>query len=266
MSTTFGIIGGGKMAEAILRALLAKGALDRDDALIGEIDEQRGAWLKRELGVAVTLKPQAVMKGCDTVMLAVKPQDLDALLDMIGGDAAGHLMISIAAGKKLASIEGRLPGARVVRVMPNLAALEAASMNVFCMGQGVTAADRERVTAMLATCGEVLELPEEKFDAVTALSGSGPAFIAYFLQGLIEAGRRAGLGADEAAVLAVQTLRGTAALLASGRFTPETLIAAVSSKKGTTVAGLEVLAQTSLHEDLVHTLRAAADRSRELSQ
>ena len=153
-----------------------------------------------------------------------------------------------------------------MRVMPNIAALASASMNVFCAGEGVSQQDRSVVTALLASFGAVLELAEDQFDAVTALSGSGPAFVAYMLQAMADGAQDLGLPAQAAEQLAVQTFLGTARLLAEGRFEPDALIQAVSSAKGTTIAGMDVLTQTTLRADIARTLEAAARRSRELSQ
>ncbi|MDA0990622.1 MAG: NAD(P)-binding domain-containing protein, partial [Verrucomicrobia bacterium] len=121
-----GFIGGGKMAEAIVSSLLESGSVARNDVIVGEIDEARAADLQQRLGIAVTRKPEAVLAGCDTVFLCVKPQDLDGLMASIGQDVGDHLILSIAAGKRLETLAAGLPGARLVRVMPNIAAMAGA--------------------------------------------------------------------------------------------------------------------------------------------
>jgi pyrroline-5-carboxylate reductase len=259
-------IGGGKMAEAIMSALIRGGVVDIDDVAVSDVDGGRRRELHKSLGVHVTYDSRHVVHEGDVIFLAVKPQQLDEVLDGISNSSSGKLFISIAAGKRLASIASRLPGGRVVRVMPNLAALVAESMNVFCADAIVTESDRQTVNLLLESFGRVIELEEEHFDAVTALSGSGPAFICYILNAMAEGGQALGLNDEDARMLARQTLIGTAQLLASGLYEPESLIAAVSSERGTTVAGLDVLSKTTVGADLAKTLAAAAQRSRELSK
>ena len=262
-----GFIGGGKMAEAILAALVGSGTVPASRIVVSDVSPERLALLERDFGVTGVTDNRAVLERAAVIFLAVKPQQLDAVVaELAPAVRPAHLLISIAAGKRLAYFESRLPGARIVRVMPNLAALVAASMNVFCMGATCAAGDRDRVMGLLASFGAVLELDESRFDAVTAVSGSGPAFVAHFMQALIAGGVALGLSEVAAQTLAQQTLLGTAQLLSRGVFDPESLIRAVSSAKGTTVAGLEVLLLTTMTSDVLHTLQAAAARSRELSQ
>ena len=259
-------IGGGKMAEAIMSALLRSGVIDVDDLAVSDIDGRRRRELHESLGVHVTYDSRHVVHECDVIFLAVKPQQLDEVLDGIANSSSGKLFISIAAGKRLAAIASRLPGGRVVRVMPNLAALVAESMNVFCADAIVTESDRQTVNLLLESFGRVIELGEEHFDAVTALSGSGPAFICYILNAMAEGGQALGLNDEDARILARQTLFGTAKLLENDLYEPDSLIAAVSSARGTTEAGMEVLSKTTVTDDLARTLAAAAQRSRELSK
>lgn len=262
-----GFIGGGKMAEAIIGALAAPGTSDPASVIVSDISPERRAELARCAGVHVTADNAVVLARSRVVVLAVKPQQLDSLLaEMAPLVTEDHLLLSIAAGKRLAYFEARLPAGRVVRVMPNLAALVAASMNVFCLGGRCREGDRAVVSGLLSRFGKALELEESLFDAVTALSGSGPAFIAYWIESAVKGAMALGLAEADARLLALQTLHGTGRLLAEGKFTPEALIRAVSSAKGTTVAGLEVLTRTTLADDLQRTLAAAAARSRELSQ
>jgi pyrroline-5-carboxylate reductase len=209
----------------------------------------------------------AVIPGsAETLVLAVKPQQLDAVLTELASlITADHLVISIAAGKKLAGIESLLPSARVIRVMPNLACLVAEGMSVLCPGSKATPADIATATKLLSCFGKVLELPEEKFDAVTALSGSGPAFLTYLLNGLVAAGVEEGLTRQDALLLAEQTMLGTAKILIEKGTDPQELIQSVTSAKGTTAAGLAVMENSDILAVLRKTIGAAADRSKELS-
>lgn len=249
-----------------MSALLRSEVIDVDDLSVSDISGPRRRELHESLGVHVTYDNRHLVHEGDVVFLAVKPQQLDEVLDDISYSSSGTLFISIVAGKRLASIASRLPGGRVVRVMPNLAALVGESMNVFCAGAIVTEGDRQTVDLLLSSFGRVIELGEEHFDAVTALSGSGPAFICYLMNAMSAGAQELGLNAEDARMLAQQTLLGTARLLASGIFDPEALIKAVSSERGTTVAGMDVLTKTTVRADLAKTLAAAAQRSHDLSR
>lgn len=262
-----GFIGGGKMAEAAIAELVSSRVVAPRDIAVSDISEERRRLLKRRHDVVVLADNRMLLGMCEVVFLAVKPQNLDALLtDIAGAVTPGHLIISIAAGKRLAHIEALLPEGRVIRVMPNLAVSVSEGMSVFAMGTRVTAEDRRTAVSLLSAFGLVLELPEENFDAVTALSGSGPAFFAHLLLLMAEAGEQLGLARKDSLLLAEQTMLGTAILLTKAAMSPEDLIAAVSSEKGTTVAGMAVLRSSALAQIMRDALVAAARRSEELSR
>jgi pyrroline-5-carboxylate reductase len=254
------------MAEAIIRGIVSSGAVVADDVLVCDISEERCALLRDRYGVQVCAGNRELVDASDVVFLAVKPQDLAPVLEEIAASVTSeHLVISILAGKRLAGIAEALPAARLVRVMPNLPATVGEGISAYCMSADTTDADREVVQALLGSFGKGVELPEAQFDAVTAVSGSGPAFFAHFLALVIEAGGKLGLNPDDAAVLATQTMRGTAQLLSEQPITPAELVKAVCSRKGTTEAGMEQLSTPVLAGIVEATLQAAADRSRELS-
>ena len=263
-----GFLGAGKMAEAILASIVKSGLVDPWDVLACDKAEERRALMERLYGVIATDDAAETVKRCKVVVLAVKPQDLDALLRELRPALSGkHLLISIAAGKTLATLK-KAAGAnvRLVRVMPNLALMVQEGMSVFCAAKTASAADKRLVEKIFGGAGAVLELPERHFDAVTALSGSGPAFFAYVLQALIDGARRLKLPESAARLLAEQTLVGTGMYLQNtGRDAAE-FIRAVASPKGTTAAGLAVLEASPVREVLAQTLAAAAARSAELSQ
>ncbi len=261
-----GFIGGGKMAGAIISDMVRSRIVNPHDIFVCDVSEERRRVLKRRHGVNVYADNSMLLGATDIVFLAVKPQNQDEVLNEISSFVTReHLIISIAAGRKIEHIESLLPDIRVVRVMPNLAAMISEGMSVFCMGNHATVDDRKKVITLLSCFGQVLELPESKFDAVTALSGSGPAFFAHFLALMIDAGEQLGLERKAASLLAEQTMLGTAMLFAKGEFGAEDLIQAVSSAKGTTVAGMEVLKKSGLEQAICDTLSAAAKRSAELS-
>ena len=262
-----GFVGCGKMGEAIMASLIRSRAVRPCEVFVSDAKASRRRALSRRYKVNVSANNAIVASRAQTVFLAVKPQELNAVLDDISAAVTGrHLVISIAAGRRLSSIESRLPRARAVRVMPNLPALVSEGMSVFCAGSRATAADRKRTVRLLSCFGRVLELPESHFDTVTALSGSGPAFFAYVLDAVVRAAVGQGLARKQAKLLAEQTMLGTAKLLMQQHIDPLDLVRAVASPKGTTEAGLKVLEPSSVAKVLERTIAAAAVRSRELSR
>ena len=262
-----GFIGSGKMAEAIIAALIDRGAVEAPAILASDVSAERRAHMERRYGIRATGCNTEVVGPARVVFLAVKPQQLDDVLrELAPHVSAEHLVISIAAGRRTAHVESRLPRGRVIRVMPNIACLVGAGMSVLTRGSRAGAGDAEVVRNLLRSCGEVVELPEECFDAVTALSGSGPAFFAYLLDRLVDGAVAEGLPRADALILAEQTMLGTARLLIEHKMAPAELADAVTSAKGTTAEGRKILETATVAEILRQTIRAAAGRSRELSQ
>lgn len=262
-----GFVGAGKMAEAVMGGLIARQCFRPEMVVASDVDAAHLAALGHRLGIRVAASNTEVVNIAELCCLAVKPQQLDAVLDEIAPAVSDrHLMVSIAAGKSTAGIEARLPRGRVVRVMPNIACLVGEGMNVFTRGSRATDADAAGVRKILECVGRALELPESMFDAVTALGGSGPAFYAYLLEGLAAGAVKEGLPAAAALHIAAQAMAGTARLLLENRFSPAELAAAVTSAKGTTAAGREILETPAMADILVRTVQAAARRSRELSR
>lgn len=262
-----GLIGAGKMAEAMIRGFLAGRICRPPDIMASEVSAGRRRQLKTRLGIQVVTDGHAVVEHARTLLLAVKPQDLGPALEQVSDRISRrHLVISIAAGRTVAWLQDALPSARIVRVMPNLACLVGESISAYALGSKTRPADRKTTERLLRSCGEVIELPEEDFDAVTALSGSGPAFYAYFMQQMVEAAVSEGLSRDNARVLARQTMLGTGAVLKDQDVDPSDFIAAVSSARGTTAEGMKILNQSSIPSIVRKTIRATARRSRELSE
>ncbi len=262
-----GFIGAGKMAEALMAGLIEKAFTSADSILASDISGERLVELSQRRGIRITLDNADVVRQAEVCILAVKPQQVDEVLRQLAPQVtAAHLLVSIAAGKQTAHIESLLPAGRVVRVMPNIACLVGEGMNVFTRGVRAPASDAAMVKTMLECCGKALELPEQQFDAVTALSGSGPAFFAYLLDRLVDGAVREGLARADALLLAEQTMLGTAKLMLARGLAPAELAAAVTSAKGTTAAGREVLETPSMAALLDQTIRAAVQRSRELGR
>ena len=263
-----GFLGAGKMAEALLSSLVLDELCEPWEIIVCDISKERRDRMAEQYEVAVTDDAAEVVEECDVLVVAVKPQDVDALLagvkDQLNEE---HLVISIAAGKTLAALK-KAAGAkpRLVRVMPNLALSVQEGMSVFCAAKNAKPADKKTVAQLFGGAGAVLELPERHFDAVTALSGSGPAFVAYVMRAMIAAAAALKLPKDAARLLAEQTVIGTGIYLQNtGRDIGE-FIQAVASPKGTTAAGLAVLEASDVNAVIGQTLAAAAARSRELSK
>lgn len=259
------ILGGGVMGETLLAALLASGRRPADlvvsEKLGGRADE-----LRARHGVTVTDPAEAVV-GAEVVIVAVKPQDVAALIEAIGPavDPAATV-VSLAAGIRTAAYEEGLPeGVAVVRAMPNTPALVREGM--FGVSPG-TACDGERLDAavsLLEVGGRVVVVPEEQQDAVTAVSGSGPAYVFYLAEAMIDAGVEAGLDRATARALAEQTIRGSAALLAGSDDEPAELRRRVTSPNGTTHAAITTFDDHGVEAGLRAGVLAAARRSAELS-
>lgn len=262
-----GFIGAGKMGGAILGAFLKSGKVPASGIAVCESSQELASAAAERFGVEATDDPLAVASACGVIFLAVKPQDLDSLLVRIAQSLGDNkLIVSIAAGKTISVIRGKAgPKPRIIRVMPNLPALVEEGMFVYTPDESATPDDCAQIESLLSSCGSVMRLDESYFDAVTALSGSGPAFFAYLMKSMAAAGEKAGLPADVAAVLSEKTMLGTALYLSQTRQSPDDFIRAVCSPKGTTEAGMKKLAGSAVDSVLSDTVSAAAARSAELS-
>ncbi len=258
-----GFIGGGNMAEALIKGMTAKGM---KDVLVSEPREERRRELKDTYGIKATASNAEVASSCEIILLAVKPQNMDSVLNEIAPSVTGQkTVVSIAAGITLSYLGSRLGTKRLIRVMPNTPALVLEGMSVMSLCGCSYGPELNVVRSILMSIGKVLTLPEEMMNAVTALSGSGPAFIALFAEAMIESGQKMGLSASDAAELAVQTLLGTSKLLDTG-MPPERLRIMVTSPGGTTEAGLRVFEGRSFRATVNDALLAAKKRAEELGR
>lgn len=261
-----GFIGAGTMALGLARGIRAAGLADAVTAY--DPVRERLDRFCAEAGAAPAAHNGAVAAHADVVFLAVKPQDVEtaaAELAAAGVDLADRLIVSIAAGVTLARLGGWLPAARLIRVMPNLPCVVAEMAAGFARGPSATAADARAIGGLLRALGVALEVDERHLDAVTALSGSGPAFMARLLQAFIDAGEACGLPPEAARALTLQTAKGTAVLLQERGYRTADFIDMVSSPGGTTAAGRAVLESSDLHAVIAGTIAAAADRGRQLA-
>jgi pyrroline-5-carboxylate reductase len=266
MTTSLAIIGGGKIGEALLSGLIRRSG--REGLVICERSPERAAQLQERHGVpAVDLAEGAARAR--TLLIAVKPQDIGTLLAGLAGhvDPGRHLVVSVAAGVPTATIEAALPaGTPVVRVMPNTPALVDEGMSVLAAGAHAGESHLDEAEALLASVGRVRRVPEGQLDAVTALSGSGPAYFFYLVEAMIDAGILLGLPRALAADLIVQTALGAAVMLRDSGEHPVQLREAVTSPGGTTIAAIRELERHGVRAALIAAIEAAHDRSVELGR
>ena len=265
-----GFVGGGAMGEALAAGVLAAGA-PASNVRAADPDPARRKQLEQTLAIEASADNASVVAASDLVVLALKPKLVCPALAALGGAAASALSrplwVSIAAGVPLATLSKALPpGARVVRAMPNTPALVRSGATAFVAGDGCSAGDRALARALFEGVGMAWEAPAEALlDAVTGLSGSGPAYVFVFLEALSDAGVRMGLPRDAASALAVQTVLGSARLAQETGRHPATLKDQVTSPGGTTIAGLERLEACGFRAAVHEAVAAATQRSKELA-
>jgi pyrroline-5-carboxylate reductase len=263
----FGIIGGGNMAEAILRGVLAASVINRNTVIVSEPKYERRQFLTRELQIKC-VDDNLAAAACPRILLAVKPQMMgEVLLQAARNVAADATVISIAAGISTAFLDQRL-GERghIIRTMPNTPMLVSAGMTAIAPGPRATRDEVLWAEKLFSACGKVVTVPERMMDAVTAISGSGPAYVFYLIEAMIAAGAEEGLPPDTAAMLATETAAGAVKLLAESRERPEVLRLRVTSPGGTTQAAISCMDNAGVKGCMVAAIRAAAARSRELGK
>ena len=261
---TVGTIGGGNMAQAVLQGLLQSG-YDPDQLSASDPDPARRELLARTLRVHTTESNLEIAQSSEVVVLAVKPQALAAVTAELPRDG-GPLYLSIVAGQTLATLRRQLGnGTRIVRSMPNTPALIGAGISAIADDPAASPEDLERAEVVLRAVGSVVRVPEALLDAVTGLSGSGPAYVYLFVEALTEAGTREGLPSQIARRLALETLLGAAAMVRESDEHPAVLRERVASPGGTTVAGLAALEEHGFRSAILAAVRAATERSRDLS-
>ena len=259
-------IGGGQMAEALIKGITAKGVMDAGAVSCSEPLGDRRKYLEKTYGIKTFAHNQDAVAMADAIVLAVKPQVMDAVLASIRPAVSpDKLVISIAAGITIFQLESGLDkGTRVVRVMPNTPALVQEGAAALCRGTHAQEADMERALTLFRAVGKAVEVPESLMDAVTGLSGSGPAYCFMFIEALIQAGIREGLPRPTAAELAIQTVIGSAKMCQETGRHPQELVSMVTSPGGTTIHGIYHLEKQGLSAGVMDAVRAAAERSREL--
>jgi pyrroline-5-carboxylate reductase len=264
---TIAILGAGKIGEALLAGVLAGGAAP-DEVVVCERVPERTAELVDRYGVRRADDPAAAAAVADVVVLAVKPGDVVTVAGLAGQRLRpGALVLSVAAGIGAADIEAALPtGTPVVRVMPNTPMLVRQAMSAIAAGSSATSAHLDRAEELMATVGRVVRVAEAQIDLVTAVSGSGPAYLFLVVESMIDAGVLLGLPRPLATELAVQTALGSATMLSETGEHPALLREAVTSPGGTTAAALRELENGGLRAAFYDALEACRDRARELGR
>jgi pyrroline-5-carboxylate reductase len=260
-----GVIGAGVMGEALIAALISYG-ISPDSITISEKRKDRADELSARYGIKVEDVATNASKA-DALLLVVKPQDMAATLDEIKGSInSSAVVITFAAGKKISFIEQGLGTANpVVRVMPNTPTLVGAGMAAISLGAGVSAKQSEFVSGFLAATGKTIQVSEDLQDAVTATSGSGPAYFFRFVEAMVDGAKALGLSDADATTLTVQTIVGAAKLLDESGKSATTLRENVTSPNGTTAAALASFESHQLGNVVAHAMKAARDRSQELA-
>lgn len=270
MTIKFGLIGGGVMGEALLSRLIVRGIYQPSEVIVSEPQPSRRSYLEQKYALEVTPDNRLVFTSAtEVVFLAVKPQVFSAiaqeLADVIGTNSEA-LVISILAGVPISQLEAGFPQLPVIRAMPNTPATVGAGITAICLGAYTHAKHYKKAQEIFAAVGEVVEVPENQLDAVTGLSGSGPAYVALMVEALADGGVAAGLPRAIAYQLALSTVLGTATLLHESKLHPAELKDRVTSPGGTTIAGIAQLEKAGFRSALIEAVIAATARSLELGK
>ncbi|MCP4106098.1 MAG: pyrroline-5-carboxylate reductase [Desulfobacteraceae bacterium] len=278
LNKKIGFIGGGNMGEAIIGALIQSETFSSSMIYVTDISKERLDLMNKTYGINIADNNFNLFTECDIVVLAVKPQQMDQILSEIAGQAGygisdRKLVISIAAGVTIKRIENilyspldddsrkKLP---VIRVMPNTPALVLAGMSGMSPNSCTVSDDIKTAKTILHAIGKVAEFEEDELDAVTGLSGSGPAYVFYLAESMIEAGINVGLNPDDAVTLAITTLEGAVKLMSESNDSPEELRRKVTSPGGTTEAAFKVLEGNNVKQIIIDAIAAATNRSKEV--
>jgi pyrroline-5-carboxylate reductase len=261
-----GFLGGGNMAGALIKGLLHGKVLAPERIMVSDVKVERLEQLRSMHGVVTTPDNHRLAADCDVLVLSVKPQTIDKVLTEVGGEVRpDQLVVSVAAGVPIEALEARLPvGARVVRAMPNTPATVQAGATAIAGGVHARADDLRVARELFEAVGRVVVLDESQLDAVTGLSGSGPAYVMLIIEALADGGVKVGLHRDTALLLAAQTVFGSALLLLETGEHPGRLKDMVTSPGGTAIAGLHTLESGALRKTLIDAVETASKRAAEL--
>jgi pyrroline-5-carboxylate reductase len=260
---TVGFLGAGNMAGALIKGLLVAGVIEPHKIIASDVKDERLSALQKLHAIRVTRDNHELVRAADVLVLCVKPQVVDKVLGAIAADVRHEsVVISVAAGVPLAALEARMPaGTRVVRSMPNMPAIALAGATAIAAGTHATGDDVAVARSLFEAVGRVVVLDEVLLDAVTGLSGSGPAYVLLIIEALADGGVKVGLHRDTALLLAAQTVFGSAKLLLETGEHPGRLKDMVTSPGGTAIAGLHTLESGALRKTLIDAVESATARS-----
>lgn len=259
-----GFIGTGRMGSALIRGLVDAGVA-RADILARDKDVKKLESLKKELGVKSTSSNRELVERSDVIFIAVKPAEVGEVLEEIKRSVGEKLVISIAAGVRVAELEKGLGRVRLIRAMPNLPCQVREGAVAYCSGKYAQSEDRKIVGELFGKLGVAVELSEDVLDVVTGMSGSGPAFLYLAIDGMARAAEKEGLPREVALKLAAQTAKGAGEMLLKTGAGPRELIEAVRSPKGTTEEGLKALERYGVAKAFEEAVLAATKRAKELA-
>jgi pyrroline-5-carboxylate reductase len=260
------IVGGGKMGEAIAAGLVSGAMFDPDSVVIADPSEERRAYLSATYQVACVVEGGQIAHPA-TAVLAIKPQVLREICERLAAAPSFDPLrvVSIAAGVTTATLRSLFSEGALIRVMPNAPLMVGAGMSAVCVASDTPRSEGELVRELFSLMGDAILIDEALMNAATAISGSGPAYFALFVEELAKAGERVGLGAEDSLLLATQTLRGSARYLELTESTPAELRSAVTSPRGTTQAALEAFEKNDLSDVITKAVGAAFRRAEELA-
>jgi pyrroline-5-carboxylate reductase len=261
----FGFIGAGKLAGSVIRGLLLKNFCAPDAILASEPNVETRAQLQTELGISLTTENSEIAAKADILFLGVKPQMVLPVLRELGDTIANKLVVSLAAGIRIAQMQEITP-ARIMRVLTNTPSAIGKAASAFASGRRPTDQDREKIRAMFGAIGLVVEVDDEQIDAISALAGSGPAFVYAMIEALARGGEKMGLDKQASLQLAVQSALGAAELMMTSGKSPAELIKMVVTPGGTTAAGLRVMEERSVAAALADAVEAATKRGQEMGK
>ncbi|MFH0939828.1 MAG: pyrroline-5-carboxylate reductase [Planctomycetota bacterium] len=268
-SRSLGLLGAGNMAEALARGVLNADVISTERIIVSDVSAERRDFFAVNLGIRTTADNVEVVKVSDLVVLCVKPQQIDELLKQIAHAIRPDVQViaSICAGISTARLEKLLPkGARVVRVMPNMSMLVGLGASGLCGGSQAQSSDIALVRALFSSASLTIQVEEKLMDAVTGLSGSGPAYLFYLVEAMMDAGVAEGFTKEQALALAARTVLGAARMLEETGLAPEELRRRVTSPNGTTQAAIERLDADGVKAKIIAAIQRSAERSRELSR
>ena len=265
MTKKIGFVGAGKMASALIEGTIAKRLYGRDEIIASCRSEGTKKEVSERLGIECVLDNAEVFRQSDVVVLAVKPNQIkDVLVTNSDANSTKKLLISVAAGVKITTLESYVPDSRIIRVMPNVCSTVLEGASSYTLGNRATEGDGTLVRSILEAVGFAFEIPEKDIDAVTGLSGSSPAYMFMVIDALADAGTQLGLPKELALKLAIQTMLGSAKTAKETGRSPEDLKQSVCSPGGTTIEGVKVLEDTKMHDAFVNAVKASAEKSKRM--